>query len=340
MELEGTALSRAESVMKSARRAADLTRQLLAFSRRQIVQPRILSMNPIVSDTAKMAEHILGEDIDFTTSLCPEPWLVHVDRSQVEQVVMNLMVNARDAMPGGGKLTIETTNVEVSHEHSALYPAVPPGRYFMLSITDTGVGMSEETKARLFEPFYTTKGPGKGTGLGLPMVYGIVNQNHGVITYDSTLGEGTCFKIYLPATLASETVDDVPEPAPAPVAKRRATILLVEDEAPLSELMMEFLSSDGYEVFTANSQAEAFEQATARDGEIDLLLADLRGANGRELIARLRESGYTMRVIFISGHSADAMARQGMVENGVLLLQKPFDRAALIAKVQEALMSS
>ncbi len=341
LQVTGTALARTESVMKSAQRAADLTRQLLAFSRKQIVQPKITSLNPILTDIAKMATHLLGEDIELATALCDQPWPVNIDRSQIEQVVMNLIVNARDAMPNGGQLTLETSNADLTTEYIATHPLVTPGRYFLLAVSDTGMGMDEETKARLFEPFFTTKGPGKGTGLGLSMVYGIVKQSGGFIWYYSELGKGTCFKIYLPAAPVVES-DYEPAAAAQPVRSTRpSTILLVEDEQSLREVIAEFLRSGGYRVITAESPEEAKERAAEYGDAIDLLLTDvvLRGGqNGKQLANALLNKVRRIRIIYMSGYTPNAIVHHGVLDEATMFLQKPFTRTALLAKVQEALI--
>lgn len=339
LHLEGADLARTESVMKSARRAAELTGQLLAFSRKQIVQPAVLSLNPILAEITKMAAHMVGEDVEITTAFSSGLWPVKVDRSQVEQVIMNLIVNARDAMPNGGKLTLETSNAHLTTEYAATHPLVPPGRYVLLAVSDTGVGMSEETKVHLFEPFFTTKPPGKGTGLGLSMVYGIVKQSLGFVWCYSELGKGTAFKIYLPAAEATHAADE-PEPmrVTAP-AREQTTVLLVEDERMLREVVSEFLLSGGYRVIAAESEKDALARAAEHVGEIDLLLTDvvLKGRNGRQLADELRGKGYNFKVIFMSGYTQNAILHQGVLEESTLFLQKPFTRSTLLAKVQEAL---
>jgi PAS domain S-box-containing protein len=337
--LEGTDRARALSVMNSARRAAELTGQLLAFSRKQIVQPAVLSLNPILTEITKMAAHLVGEDVEITTAFSNGLWSVKVDRSQVEQVIMNLIVNARDAMPNGGKLTLETSNAHLTTEYVATHPLVPSGRYVLLAISDTGVGMSEETKAHLFEPFFTTKPPGKGTGLGLSMVYGIVKQSLGFVWCYSELGKGTTFKIYLPAAETTHAADE-PEPTHiAAPAKEQTTILLVEDERSLREVISEFLHSGGYRVIAAESEEEALIRAAEHVGEIDLLLTDivLKGKNGRQLADELRAKGYRFKVIFMSGYTQNAILHQGVLEESTLFLQKPFTRTTLLSKIQEAL---
>jgi PAS domain S-box-containing protein len=339
MQLEGSALVRTESVIRSARKAAELTGQLLAFSRKQIVQPRVFLLNPVLTETARMAERLVGEDIQINLLLSPQLWPIRADCSQIEQVVLNLIVNARDAMPQGGDLTIETANAEVHADHDNPHPIMPAGRYVMLAICDTGKGMDEDTKARLFEPFFTTKAPGKGTGLGLSMVYGIVKQSEGFIWFDSKLGEGTRFEIYLPVPDAATTGDDS---VPAPVtntATKHATVLLVEDEDALRSLVAEFLRSGGHKVISVRSHEEALERATENDGSIDLLLTDvvLKGRSGKQLADILHYKGYQLRVIFMSGYTPDAIIHHGILDKETLFLQKPFTCTSLLEKVQQAL---
>ena len=339
LELQGTALTRAQNIMNSAQRAAELTRQLLAFSRKQIIDLKSVSLNPILAETAQMATHLVGEDVEISVNLGNELWPVMVDRSQIEQVIMNLVVNARDAMPNGGKITLETLNVNLTTEYKATHPLVPPGRYVMMAVSDTGVGIDEATQARMFEPFFTTKEPGKGTGLGLAMVYGIVKQSHGFIWFYSEVGKGTCFKVYLPASDVVEAVEELPVTA-AP-ALESATILLVEDEADLREIISEFLVSAGHKVIAAQSHEEALERATEFGSSIDLLLTDviLSGRNGKQIAESLLAKGFKFKVTYMSGYTPNAIVHHGVLEEGTSFLQKPFSRAALLAKIQEALSS-
>ena len=325
--------------MKSARRAAELTHQLLAFSRKQIVQPSILSLNPILAEMANMAAHVVGEDVEITTSFGNGLWTVKVDRSQIEQVIMNLIVNARDAMPNGGKLLLETANVDLTTEYIATHPLVPAGRYVRLVVSDTGVGMSDETKARLFEPFFTTKPPGKGTGLGLSMVYGIVKQSQGFVWYYSELGKGTSFKIYLPAAEAAQSAGEAELKHETVPVRDHPMVLLVEDEQSLRDVISEFLQSAGYRVIAAETDEEALALAAEHLAEIDLLLTDvlLRGRNGKELADDLRSKGCRFQVIFMSGYTPNAIVHHGVLDKSTPFLQKPFTRATLLAKVHEAL---
>jgi PAS domain S-box-containing protein len=339
LEVKGTAAKRVEDVMKSARRAAELTGQLLAFSRKQPTQPMATSMNRLVGGMSDMLQRLVGEDLDFKVALCDEPWMVKIDRQQFEQVIMNLVVNARDAMPGGGRLTIETANVTIREEYIVTHPLVSAGDYAMLAVTDSGMGMSAETQSRLFEPFFTTKEPGKGTGLGLPMVYGIVKQSGGFIWVYSELGKGTCFKIYLPKTKLSEAALPEGSAPPMPSIKKKAKILVVEDEDNLRNVISEFLLLEGHTVIAAGTVEDAYRAALDGRMEIELLLTDvvLKGGNGKQLVHRLEEQGCMFPVIYMSGYTPNVIVHHGVMEPGTLFLQKPFSRLRLLDKVEEAL---
>jgi len=338
-ELDGVAAERAENVMKSAKRAAKLTGQLLAFSRKHPIQPQVFTINRLVTGITVMLERLVGEDIDVLVSLCDEPWTVKIDRVQFEQVIMNLVLNARDAMPNGGRLTIETGNIEVRGEYVATHPLIPVGNYALLAVTDSGIGMDDETRSHIFEPFFTTKEPGKGTGLGLSMVYGIVKQGGGFIWAYSEPGKGTCFKIYLPK--AESIMAALPKKlAPTiPINRKCATILLVEDEDALRTIIGEFLLSAGHLVIAVASVEEAYQAAMERRSEIEVMLTDvvLRGGNGRQLANRLMEQGCNFPVIYMSGYTSDAIVHHGVLDFGTLFLQKPFSRATLLTKVEQAL---
>jgi PAS domain S-box-containing protein len=338
-ELDGVAAERAANVMKSAKRAANLTGQLLAFSRKQPNQPREFTINRLVSGVSDMLERLVGEDIDVLVSLCDEPWTVKIDRVQFEQVIMNLVLNARDAMPDGGRLTIETGNIEVRGEYVATHPLIPVGNYALLAVSDSGTGMDDEIRAHIFEPFFTTKEPGKGTGLGLSMVYGIVKQSGGFIWAYSELGKGTSFKIYLPKV--EPVMAALPKTlAPTiPIIHKCATILLVEDEDGLRKIIGEFLLSAGHMVIAVANVEDAYQAAMEQRSEIEVMLTDvvLRGGNGRQLANRLLEQGCDFPVIYMSGYTSDAIVHHGVLDSGTLFLQKPFSRATLLAKVAQAL---
>ena len=341
MGLEGKAAQRAKSVMDSALRAAELTGQLLAFSRKQPIQPRVTSMNQLVGGVSDMLQRLVGEDIDVQVALQDEPWPVKVDRSQFEQVIMNLVVNARDAMPDGGRLTIATSNADIREEYAAAHPLVPPGHYAMLAVTDGGTGMSVKVQARLFEPFFTTKEQGKGTGLGLSMVYGIVKQVGGFIWVYSELGKGTCFKIYLPTVESGKSTAPEERATPQQSISRSATILLVEDEDNLRSVITDFLKSAGHKVIVADNLNEACRAALENRQQIDLLLTDvvLKGGNAKQLVHRLEEQGCVFRVLYMSGYTSDAIVRHGVLDPGIMFMQKPFSRTALLEKVERTLSS-
>jgi PAS domain S-box-containing protein len=342
LQLSGKPLERAKRVLQAANRAAELTGQLLAFSRKQIFQPLTTTMDDILAGFVEMIKRLVGEDIEVTTILAGDPWPVKADRAQMEQVIMNLAINARDAMPQGGKLKLESANCNLSTEYIATHPTVKPGRYVMLAVTDTGVGMSEETKVHIFEPFFTTKERGKGTGLGLAMVYGIVQQNGGFIWFYSELGQGTCFKIYLPAAEQEAAVSmavAAPTAAGEPAKARVATVLLVEDDNNLREVVSEFLSSAGHQVIPVESRAAALEYAGRNHGSFDLLLTDviLQDGSGRDLAEAILSIHNHVRVIYMSGYTPNAIVHHGILEEMTMFLQKPFTREALLAKVTACL---
>jgi len=326
-----------EEIRKAATRASALTRQLLAFSRQQVLAPVVLSVNDLVDDVGKMLRRLVGEDVELRLILARDAGNVRADSGQLQQVIMNLVVNARDAMPTGGKLVIETADAELTEQYAELHQAVIPGRYVMLAVSDTGVGMDAQTKARIFEPFFTTKEKGKGTGLGLSTVYGIVKQSGGYVWVYSEPGHGTTFKLYLPR------VDAPAEPQAPPretaTLTGTETILLAEDDDILRPLTKGLLAKLGYTVLDAESAEQALAVAGARQGPIHLLVADvvMPGASGRELARRLAQSRPETRVLYVSGYTDDAIVHHGMLEPGLKFLQKPFTPAALARKVREVL---
>lgn len=330
-----------EEIHQAAQRAASLTRQLLAFSRRQVLQPKVINLNSLVPDIEKMLRRLIGEDILFATVLHPRLGNVRADPGQLEQVIVNLVVNARDAMPKGGRITIETRNVELDESYAADHPGVTPGRYVMLAVTDTGVGMDDETKARIFEPFFTTKVRGKGTGLGLATVYGIVQQTGGHIWPYSEPGKGTTMRVYLPRV--DEPADPLERPGEAPLELLRGseTILLVEDEVPVRSVTRQLLERNGYTVLEAADGPAALALIDGGSGgrHIDLLLTDviMPGMSGRELAVELRARRPDLRVLYMSGYTDDAVVRHGMLEPGLAYLEKPFRPATLLRKVREVL---
>jgi len=328
-----------DEVLGAARRAAELTRQLLVFSRQQVLEPRVLNLNVVVSDMEKMLRRLIGEDVELTTKLDPELGRVKADVSQIEQTVMNLAVNARDAMPQGGKLIIETHNKEIdpAFARSHSFP-VRQGRYVLLSVTDTGIGMDSVTLSRIFEPFYTTKEKGKGTGLGLSTVYGVVKQSGGYIDVASEPGHGTTFKIYLPS------VEEPIEPrqsAPSVSSPIHAdeTILLVEDEVSLRRLTRKLLELCGYTVLEAKSVYDAAELSRQYNCPIHLLLTDvvMPGMNGPELARQLTAARPEVKVLYMSGYTGQSFSGAGALESGSRFLQKPFTREGLAQKIREIL---
>ena len=333
-----------EEIHRAADRAAALTHQLLAFSRRQVLQPKVISLNALVPDIEKMLRRLIGEDILFATVLHPKAGNVRADPGQLEQVIVNLAVNARDAMPKGGRLTIETRNVELDESYTTDHPNVKPGHYVMLAVTDTGVGMNEETKARIFEPFFTTKVRGKGTGLGLATVYGIVQQTGGHIWPYSEPGQGTTMRVYLPRV--GEPADPIEHPIETtPIALRGTeTILLVEDEAPVRSITRQLLQRNGYTVLEASDgqTALALVDGAEHGTHVDLLLTDviMPGMSGRELAAELMARRPALRVLFMSGYTDDAVVRHGMLEPGLAYLEKPFRPPTLLRKVREVLQTT
>jgi signal transduction histidine kinase/CheY-like chemotaxis protein len=325
-------------IEKAAQRATALTRQLLTFARRQVVEPRVLDVNALTRGADSLLRRLIGEDIELVTILEPPIASVRVDPSQFEQVIVNLAVNARDAMPEGGRLTVETRNVTLDEHFVARHPGAAQGKYIELAVTDTGVGMDRETLGRLFEPFFTTKPTGQGTGLGLAICYGIVRQAGGYIWAYSEPGRGTTFKIYLPR------VEETPVPVssaaePGPAAGGRETILLVEDESQIRELAARALRSLGYTVITATNGEEAVGVARARLDDIDLLVTDmvlpLRG--GREVAARLRDKRPGLRVLYMSGYTQGVLPEKDLIEADSLFLAKPFTLSELSRRVRELL---
>src|SRR5213594_3457117 len=329
----------ADEIHKAADRAAGLTRQLLAFSRQQVLQPTVLEVNKLVSDLEKMLRRLLGEDVELSTRLAPTTGRVKADPGQLEQVIMNLAVNARDAMPNGGKLTLETANVDLDEAYAADHYPARAGPFVMLAVSDTGIGMSEETQAHMFEPFFTTKEKGKGTGLGLATVYGIIKQSGGFIWVYSEVGHGTTFKLYLPRVEELAERGAGPATPPARLSRGSETVLVVEDEAPVRSVARQVLERHGYTVLEAPTAETALDLATRYSGIIHLLLTDviMPGLNGRELAVRLTSMRPDARVIFMSGYTDEAVKRHGVLETGSTYLQKPFTPDAVARTVREVL---
>ena len=330
--------SQAEGIIKAADTAAGLTRQLLAFSRKRVAAVEVLALDRLVASTEKMLRRLIGEDIDLTTTIAPDTGCVKADPHQLEQVLLNLVVNARDAMPRGGSIDVELTAVVLSDPQHAGGVNLQPGRYVRLAVRDTGCGMTPEVKARIFEPFFTTKQEGAGTGLGLAVVFGIVEQLGGAIAVDSELNRGTTFHVYLPQSGEVEVAPDAPVAAAA-IAPGSGTILLVEDEPQVAEILMGALHGAGYTVLMASRGPEALEIVRASTERIDLLLTDIvmPGMNGRELADRVRQLQPDIPVIYMSGYSDDAILRHGVEAATMHFLTKPFSIKALSAKVREAL---
>jgi PAS domain S-box-containing protein len=325
-------------ILRAADRATTLTRQLLAFGRKQVIEPKMLDLNAVVTDVSRMLHRLIGEDIELASRLSPDLGRIKADAGQVEQVIINLVVNARDAMPEGGKLTVETTNVDLDDDAVRGYVDVRPGPYVRLAVSDTGVGMDREVREHLFEPFFTTKGAGKGSGLGLATVYGIVKQGGGHIWIYSEPGWGTTFKIFFP-----RVADGVGSFSTRPPEERAVggteTVLVVEDDEMLRSLIREILGSAGYQVLLAETPDAGMALLSERSGGVDLLLTDvvLPGMSGRELVERVGALHPEMKVLFMSGYTDEAVARHGVLEPGLAFLQKPFSRDAIIRKVRQVL---
>jgi two-component system cell cycle sensor histidine kinase/response regulator CckA len=323
---------------RAADRAAALTKQLLAFSRMQVLQPRVMNLNGVVEDMGKLLPRLIGEDIELAIRTEADLGAIRADASQMEQIIMNLAVNARDAMPTGGRLIIETSNAELDRTYNSTHPIVRPGRYVLLAVSDTGTGMNAETQAHIFEPFFTTKEPGKGTGLGLATVYGVVKQSGGFIWVYSELGKGTSFKIYLPRV---DQPEDKGNPAQsfAEAPRGTETILLAEDEQDVREVAREFLESGGYTVIEAFNGAEALRLAAEHKASIDLLVTDMvmPGMTGKELAGRLQHQHSGLGVIYMSGYSEQTVVENAQADSGMLLLTKPFSRGSILRAVREAL---
>jgi PAS domain S-box-containing protein len=325
-------------ILKAGERAASLTRQLLAFSRRQVLEPKILDLNSVLADLQKMLRRLIGEDIELVTTLKPKLGRVKVDPGQIEQVIMNLAVNARDAMPEGGKLYIETNDVEVDEDYAQSHSNMMPGKYVMLAVTDTGIGMDADTQARIFEPFFTTKGKGQGTGLGLAMVYGIVKQSGGFIWVYSESGQGATFKIYFPV-VGEDALAAEPARASAKPANGSETILVVEDEDGVRGLVCHTLKTRGYHVLEAQGAEQALKLSEQHGKPIHLLLTDvvMPHTGGKELAKFLSALHPETKVLYMSGYTDDAIVRRGILEEGTAFLQKPFAPDALVRKVREVL---
>jgi CheY-like chemotaxis protein len=327
-------------IKSAADRAAGITRQLLAFSRKQVLSPRVINLNDVVLNLDSLLRRLIGEDIEVLTVPANDLGSVKADPGQVEQVVMNLALNSRDAMPHGGKLTLETSNAVLDSTYARQHQPVVPGRYVMLAVSDTGIGMSPETLTRIFEPFYTTKEVGKGTGLGLSMVYGIVKQSGGYVWVYSEPGRGTTFKIYFPRVdqPAEGTSTDR---RPTNVLRGTETILLVEDDPQLRQLSSSVLAHCGYKVLTAGTPEEGLSICESNKGAIRLLVTDvvMPRMNGRQLAEQILKSCPNLKVLYISGYTDNAIVHYGVLDPGLWFLPKPFTLSSLVAKVREVLDS-
>jgi PAS domain S-box-containing protein len=324
-------------IEKAGERAAGLTRQLLAFSRKQILQPGVLDLNILLGDMREMLERLMGEDVELRFAFQPGGAKVHADRHQLEQVIMNLAVNARDAMPGGGRLLIETALVELDESYVSSSPEAHPGRYIMLAVSDTGIGMDETTRQRIFEPFFTTKPVGQGTGLGLATVQGIVVQSGGFLNVSSEPGQGTAFKIYMPALAAAEVAAE--RPADVSTPRGRETILVVEDQVEVRNFAVAALKGYGYHALQAANAAEALRICELERERIHLVLTDvvMPQMGGRELAAKLLEMRPEIKVLYMSGYTDDAIVHRGVIDEGASFIQKPFSPEELATKIREAL---
>jgi two-component system, cell cycle sensor histidine kinase and response regulator CckA len=330
-----------EQIMKAGERAAELTRQLLTFSRRQVVRPKVLDLNTVVTATAVMLRRLIGEHIELRIVAGPDLGKVHADAGQLEHVILNLAVNSRDAMPNGGTLILETQNVELGEPYVGMHSTIRPGQYVMLAVTDTGVGMDEQTRSHLFEPFFTTKAQGHGTGLGLSTVYGIVKQSNGEIVVYSEPGHGTCIKIYFPV-VAEAVVEDVAETLQSRVLSGTETILLVEDEEAVRKLVRRTLEKQGYELLVAATGTEALEILQSHSQRIQLVITDviMPQMGGRQLAERLKELHPKIGILFVSGYTESSVLRSGNLTEGEAFLQKPFTPLALARRVRELLDQS
>ena len=328
----------AQETLKAADRAAALTGQLLAFSRRQVVRPRVMSVNTVMVNIEKMLRRLIGEDLELVLALDPEAGNIKADPSQIEQAVANLAINSRDAMPGGGRITIETGNVYLDDTYARTHLGVEPGEFVMVALSDTGHGMDAETKRRIFEPFFTTKEQGKGTGLGLATVYGMVKQAGGDIWVYSEPGQGTTFKLYFPR-IAAPVAEAPGGEALESKAAGADTILVVEDDEAVRGLTVKILRQLGYTVLTAGGGEEAIALSRKHSGEIALLLTDvvMPGMSGRQLADVLSKARPKMRVVYLSGYTENTIVHHGVLDRGVDFLPKPYSRDVLARKLREVL---
>jgi signal transduction histidine kinase/CheY-like chemotaxis protein len=332
------ALRRIGMVKKAADSAADLTHQLLAFGRKQILQPKVIEPREVLKEVEGMLRQLIGENIRLEVNLHSEVGCISVDPGQMEQILVNLAANARDAMPNGGRLTVEAGNVDLDNSYVQIHPPAIPGPYVMFAVSDTGCGMDQKTQSQIFDPFFTTKEFGKGTGLGLATVYGIVKQSGGYIWVYSELGKGSVFKVYLPRVGGAAAL--VPQIAADGAPQRGSeTILIAEDSEGLREIAREYLGNLGYTVIEASSGEQALQRAQEFGGEIHLLLTDvvMSGMNGRELADLIAQKYPGIKILFTSGYTDDSIARQGIFDLSVAFIQKPYRPKALATKIREIL---
>jgi two-component system cell cycle sensor histidine kinase/response regulator CckA len=330
--------SHLREVRKAAERSANLTRQLLAFARKQTVSPMEIDINETVSGMIKMLQRLIGEDIHLSWLPCVNPWKIKIDPSQIDQILANLCVNARDAITGVGRISIELGNISINNDFCADHPECIPGDYIFLAVSDDGCGMSKEIQDKLFEPFFTTKDVGKGTGLGLSTVYGIVKQNNGFINVYSEPGQGTTFRIYLPRHIGKSEKTKI-EKQQELVFSGRETVLVVEDESAILDLIKIMLEQQGYDVRIASTPGEAIQMAEEHNGEIHLLITDvvMPEMNGRDLAKRILSLYPNIKRLFMSGYTDNMIAHHGVLDEGVCFIQKPFSRKDLTTKVREVL---
>jgi two-component system sensor histidine kinase EvgS len=328
-----------QEILSAAKRSSEITRQLLAFARKQTIKPKVLDLNETVEGMLKMLRRLIGEDIHLSWQPEPKLWSVKIEPSQLDQILANLCVNARDAISDVGEVTIETGNARFDQAYCVDHHGFVPGEYVLLAVSDDGKGMDQETLDKIFEPFFTTKDLGKGTGLGLASIYGIVKQNEGFINVYSELGQGTTFKIYLPRHVQeSRQVQDTAAAKEAPAANGE-TVLLVEDDASILKLAKTMLKRLGYTVVDASTPKAAMDLAQEHPGEIDLLITDvvMPEMNGRDLAQNLRVDYPKLKVLFMSGYTANVIAHHGVLDPGLHFIQKPFSYRDLAVKAREAL---
>jgi nitrogen-specific signal transduction histidine kinase/CheY-like chemotaxis protein len=327
-----------EEIDRATEHAATLIRRLMAFGRKQVLQPQVLDLNMVVMNAERMLRRLIGEDIDLVTDLSEDTGKVTADPSQLEQIIMNLAINARDAMPHGGQLALATDNYKLTKNDIERPVDAKPGEYVVLTVSDTGIGMDKEVRAHLFEPFFTTKEVGKGTGLGLATVHGIVAQSGGGIEVDSELGQGTTFRIYLPRVIQTAR-PETQQPGTKALPRGQETILVVEDEEFVRDLTTRILEQQGYTVLTASHPEEAIKHSQEHKNTIHLLVTDvvMPEMGGRELATRLAFARPEMKILYVSGYTDDAIMRHGILDRDLAFLQKPFTLATLSSKVREVL---